>query len=1201
MRRNNADDYMHTISFKPVAVLLTWLAIINPAIAAPESPAVISPLEQVSTATPEFVWQNQPGATHYRLYIYDRLQRQRVHLANYTTASICDSELCSVTPDINLGLSKNHRWFVRARDAGGWGDWTKTYFDYVDTAPQIVTTIGPSGITNSAAPEFSWNDLGNATLYRLYVRDVRSRTNLVLKNYTAADICANDICALTPDNLSLPESDYLFFRVRGYNTGGWGPYSALRRFSYTQPNEAPVASNDAATIDAGDSVSIAVLSNDSDNDSDLDTASVNIARPPNHGTISVQASGDITYSHNGNNASADSFTYTVTDEDGGSSNAATVSISIIDSGLNRPPQPRNDTATVAEGGQVIINVLANDTDSDGSINVNSLDIAQPFDGEYFPNNGTLQVLSDGRIAYTHYGGPTTSDVFYYVVADNDGALSSPGVVTISIGSNSVNLPPQANNDAASVNNGQSVSIDILANDTDTDGTIDRDSITVQQASNGQVVVRPDGTVRYTHNGTAGTTDSFTYTVSDSLGETSNTATVTVSIGNSNLVPVAVDDSAQITSGTTIVLNLLANDIDRDGELDSASILLTGQPNNAAAITVLSNGTVSYTNNGNGNTTDTFRYTVRDNNGAVSNEATVTISILPVANTGEITALHRSGQTFLTWPETGELNGYHVYRHNAPITPGNLENAVKLTTTWGALDNNTSVNVHGAPGVPSNFVISDLGTPLGDNTGLFVYTTQTGDSTTAYYAVTTVDASGTELVNTVLKTSSALSESVATPSDVLTTLVNQGKGRTYTQYMDYVNWNPTFNGYAYNYAVALPASYDSSVSYPLMIELHAYYENFKSLPESEYQWPVITLLPHDPGPPVGALHSWWYGYARDHNYKTNGSVPVNGAVSNFTEQRIMRSVDQLIGNQALNIDSNKIHAYGNSMGASGAISLALRYGSLISGVYANQPMTNYKTSPTFESELVQLWGSKDSNLPIANSGPHNEDIALYGLNGITNVGVWDWMNHHKQMLERRGDTFAFIMSYHGKQDSIIDWNTQGKPTVAALSGATTGFTAVNDNSGHSWAGFTSVPVPLFGFGYDNDFAWKYPLNLSYPAIANASASSSISPDNSSYDTYNMNIEWATTHTPFASAIVDLPRQYSISLRSNNGPQTASITPRRTQQFNLNPGTQCSWSTKNNNTGQEIANGSVTVDIDSLITVNNVAITGGAGTLLNINCP
>jgi hypothetical protein len=145
------------------------------------------------------------------------------------------------------------------------------------------------------------------------------------------------------------------------------------------------------------------------------------------------------------------------------------------------------------------------------------------------------------------------------------------------------------------------------------------------------------------------------------------------------------------------------------------------------------------------------------------------------------------------------------------------------------------------------------------------------------------------------------------------------------------------------------------------------------------------------------------------------------------------------------------------------------------------------------------------------------------------------------------------------------------------------------------------VPLFRFGYDNDFAWKYPLNLSYPAIANASASSSISPDNSSYDTYNMNIEWATTHTPFASAIVDLPRQYSISLRSNNGPQTAGITPRRTQQFNLNPGTQCSWSTKNNNTGQELANGSVTVDIDSLITVNNVAITGGAGTLLNINCP
>jgi len=192
---------------------------------------------------------------------------------------------------------------------------------------------------------------------------------------------------------------------------------------------------------------------------------------------------------------------------------------------------------------------------------------------------------------------------------------------------------------------------------------------------------------------------------------------------------------------------------------------------------------------------------------------------PTPTSGELAVFHRSGQSFLTWNESASDSGYHVYRHSSPITAGNLNNAERITSRWGALDKDTSANPYGGPNVPANFVINDLATPLGDNTGLFVYTTQAGDSSNAYYAVTAVNSNGVE--QTLIATNTPVSESVATPRDVLTVTNGNGRGRIYTQYMDYANWNPTFNGYAYNYTLALPSNYNPNVAYPLMLELHAY--------------------------------------------------------------------------------------------------------------------------------------------------------------------------------------------------------------------------------------------------------------------------------------------------------------------------------------------------------------------------------------------
>ena len=87
-------------------------------------------------------------------------------------------------------------------------------------------------------------------------------------------------------------------------------------------------------------------------------------------------------------------------------------------------------------------------------------------------------------------------------------------------------------------------------------------------------------------------------------------------------------------------------------------------------------------------------------------------------------------------------------------------------------------------------------------------------------------------------------------------------RIYTQFMDYLDWNPSFNGYAYNYGVVLPDNYNPGQSYPLLLEPHAYGETMITVgrPESDLKfdgWDIIQIHPHDPGSQEGgAVHSWW---------------------------------------------------------------------------------------------------------------------------------------------------------------------------------------------------------------------------------------------------------------------------------------------------------------------------------------------------------
>ena len=93
-----------------------------------------------------------------------------------------------------------------------------------------------------------------------------------------------------------------------------------------------------------------------------------------------------------------------------------------------------------------------------------------------------------------------------------------------------NVAPIAGNDSASSKNDAPVTIDVLANDSESGGTIVPTSVQiVSQPTHGSVSVTAAGSVVYTPVAAYSGSDSFKYSEADVQGALSNTATVTVSV------------------------------------------------------------------------------------------------------------------------------------------------------------------------------------------------------------------------------------------------------------------------------------------------------------------------------------------------------------------------------------------------------------------------------------------------------------------------------------------------------------------------------------------------------------------------------------------------------------------------------------------------------------------------------------------------
>ena len=207
---------------------------------------------------------------------------------------------------------------------------------------------------------------------------------------------------------------------------------------------APIANDDTATTNQTLPVTINILANDTDTDSELDLASVNITATPTNGTIQINPNGTIIYTPNSNFVGTDTFTYTVLDIDGLTSNPATVTVNVrnLAPELTAITTPNN----ILEGDIAQFSASATDTDTltytwnfgDGS----NLIAGQNVNHTYL-NNGTytatLTVTDIWGASTTQTFTTTVNNVAPIVFAGEDRTVEEGSAIAPFVPSMSFNL------------------------------------------------------------------------------------------------------------------------------------------------------------------------------------------------------------------------------------------------------------------------------------------------------------------------------------------------------------------------------------------------------------------------------------------------------------------------------------------------------------------------------------------------------------------------------------------------------------------------------------------------------------------------------------------------------------------------------------------------------------------------------------------
>jgi gliding motility-associated-like protein len=436
--------------------------------------------------------------------------------------------------------------------------------------------------------------------------------------------------------------------------GGAGNNTSSTSVTIVTPNDKPVALRQELTTPEDTQVTFTLTGSDPDNDPI--TFSIVPNTGPYHGSLSGSGSS-WTYTPFTNYFGEDSVYFKVSDGIYDSINAIQITVT-----------PVNDAPVVTgSSGSVLYSIIQSSIIIDNAINVTDVDdvniesatvsISANFistqdillftntpkiSGSYSSSTGVLTLTGtatkaeySAALASVQYRNSSnqpnlTQRTVSFVV--NDGNLNSAPFNRIII-FNISNYPPVITD-----NNGQ------LSYTTPEDTPLTNQCLTVTDVE-GHTVSISQATSLTNHGATTFTGLCFTFTpVSNFNGEERvrilvcdngtpsmcDTVLVIINVTPVNDIPVAVNDVATTAEDTPLTLNILSNDTDVENALDPATVqfsstTIAGQ----GTFTYNGNGSVTFTPVANYVGTSTTNYTVKDAAGAISNSASITITVTPL--------------------------------------------------------------------------------------------------------------------------------------------------------------------------------------------------------------------------------------------------------------------------------------------------------------------------------------------------------------------------------------------------------------------------------------------------------------------------------------------------------------------------------------------------------------------------------------------
>ncbi|GAB3760876.1 hypothetical protein GCM10028796_10170 [Ramlibacter monticola] len=419
--------------------------------------------------------------------------------------------------------------------------------------------------------------------------------------------------------------------------GNGGTATATVTVTVASVNDQPQAGNDSVTATEDQPLTILpgmLLGNDSD--VDADTLTITGVTSGTGGTVAL-VGGSIVFTPTANFNGAGSFTYTVSDSNGGTATGL-VTVNVV--GVNDGPVAGDDSVTATEDQPLTIlpgTLLGNDSDVDAD----TLTITDVTSG----TGGTVTLVG-GNIVFTPIANFNGAGSFTYTVSDGNGGTAT---ATVTVVVTPVNDQPQAGNDSVTATEDQPLTIlpgTLLGNDSD----VDPDTLTITGVTGGSggTVALVGGNIVFTPTANFNGAGSFTYTVSDGNGGTA-TATVTVTVASVNDQPQAGNDSVTATEDQPLTIlpgTLLGNDSD----VDADTLTITGVTSGTGGTVTLVGGNIVFTPIANFNGAGSFTYTVSDGNGGTAT-ATVTVTVAsvndqPQAGNDSVTATEDQPLTIL---------------------------------------------------------------------------------------------------------------------------------------------------------------------------------------------------------------------------------------------------------------------------------------------------------------------------------------------------------------------------------------------------------------------------------------------------------------------------------------------------------------------------------------------------------------------------